>query len=100
MEILPDSLLQLLPRADIFLTCRTHFADDDSFREFVMRTLAVQDVAIAVALRNGDLSVKSFVNRFGDTMWSISDKHGPIEICGSQSEADDKVATVAEAMLA
>ena len=99
MENSSDCLLQLLPHADIFLTCRTQFADDDSFREFVMLTLAAQDVAIAVALRNGDLSVKSFVNRFGDTMWSISDSHGPIEICRSQAEADDKVATVAEALM-
>ena len=64
-----------------------------------MLTFAVQDVAIAVAIRKGDLSVKSFVSRVGETWWSISDSHGPIEICRSQAEADDKVATVAEAML-
>ena len=64
-----------------------------------MRTLAAQDVAIAMALRNGDLSVKPFATRFGTTCWSIADSHGPIEMCMSQAEADDKIAAVTKAML-
>ena len=64
-----------------------------------MRTLAVQDVVIARALQNGTLLVKPWVNRFGGTNWMICEGEELIEVCGSQAEADDKVATVAEALL-
>lgn len=62
-----------------------------------MKTLAVQDVAIAEAMRNETLSiVERFSDRFGEPYWLISDNHGVIEICLSQEEVDRRVTFVKE----
>jgi len=65
-----------------------------------MRTLALQDVLIAMALRNGTLTIKSSLNRFGDMFWFIYGDGDLIQACKSQAEADDAVAKVAESLLA
>lgn len=62
-----------------------------------MKLLSSTDLAIAVALRAGDLRVEERVGRFGP-FWSIEDAVGVIEVANTAAEAEARIAAIAAAI--
>ena len=69
----------------------------ESGRKLHMKTLNANDVAIALAIRQGTLRVDQREGPFGP-YWSIQDDHGVIEVALSAEDAEQIVAAVSEAM--
>ena len=62
-----------------------------------MRTLSANDVAIAIALREGTLRIEQREGRFGP-YWSIQDDYGVIEVTSSAEEANQIVTAVRQSI--
>lgn len=58
-----------------------------------MKLLSATDLAIALAIKDGSLTVSEFQGRFG-AYWSIEDSHGLIEVALSAEEAAERIATI------
>lgn len=58
-----------------------------------MKLLSATDVAIAMALKSGDLKVVECEGRFGP-YWAIEDGFGLIEVALSADEADSRVSAI------
>ena len=58
-----------------------------------MLTLSATDLAIAVANKNGTLSITEQTGRFGQ-FWAISDDFGLIEVALTANEAKTRVAKI------
>lgn len=61
-----------------------------------MRTLAIQDLNIAIALESRTLTVCERPSRLGGTYVAISDEHGIIEACLDMAEAEARIVSVFE----
>lgn len=62
-----------------------------------MKLLSSTDVAIAVAIKSGDLRVIECQGRFG-AYWAIEDAFGVIEVALSADEAEARVASIRAAL--
>ena len=57
-----------------------------------MKLLSATDVAIAVAIKAGTLSVTEHASRFpGETYFAIADDKGLIEVALTKAEADTRI---------
>lgn len=63
-----------------------------------IRTLSATDLAIAVAIKAGMLTLTERPSRFGDTYIAIADDHGLIEVQLTAGEAEARVAAIREAV--
>lgn len=62
-----------------------------------MKLLSSTDLAIAEAIRSGELRIEERAGRFGP-FWTIEDRHGLIETALSAEEADQRVGRIADAV--
>lgn len=60
-----------------------------------MKSLAIQDLIIAQAIKSETLAIKACNGRFG-AFWSIEDQCGLIEVHVTEKEARDRVADIRE----
>lgn len=57
--------------------------------------LSATDLAIALAVKAGTLTLTERPSRFGDTYIAISDEHGLIEVQNTMAEAEARIREVA-----
>ena len=62
----------------------------------MLRTLSATDLAIAVALSRGTLTLTERPSRFGDTFIAIGDETGLIEVQLTAAQAEARVASIRE----
>lgn len=64
-----------------------------------MKLLSATDLAIAVAIKAGTLSVEEKASRFpGETYFAIADEKGIIEVALTKAEADARIDGVKSAV--